>query len=203
MGYHSTFTGSITLDVNDEQGYGGDINDIKTIVLDNGAGNWGDAVSTDTYHPAYADQALRRPRKDETPDDNIIIVEFDDETDFYAGCELPAEMVSIVTALTDLDGVRVVDLHGARSGDDDDDYEVFTWINGTVHSSQDGPLTTTPIDPDAPVSPLVRDWAVVEFLQQAGATDRDLALVKIGKRLQDVEDTRVFTERELAALVGK
>lgn len=200
MGYRSYFSGGMTLDTTD---YTGTLNDLKQVILDNGADQWEGFVSVYLdYEPVWdGHQVTRDTDGNILRDQTRVTVDFDAE-DTCRHHHLNEELVKIATAVQSLDGVRITDVYGTRDGEEDDDFEEFAWINGTVHSNQEGLLTEEPIDQDATVESLVDSEGVTMFLERQGAPTAMLALVELGKRLGNPRDSGVFTESELAALAA-
>lgn len=198
MGYRSYFSGGMQLDTT---GYTGTLDDLKQVILDSGADQWDGYVSVDLdYERVWVDQQFARDADGQIlRDQNQVAVDFDGQ-DTCLHDDLNDKLVKIAAAVQSLDGVRVTDVYGTRDGDEDEDFEQFAWINGTVHSSQQGLLTEKPIDQDAPIESLVDSEGVTMFLERQGAPTAMLALVEVGKRLGDTQDSGVFTESELTAL---
>lgn len=198
MGYHSYFTGSMTLDTTN---YTGTLDDLKQVILDNGAREWKGFTDTFLSHPFVIEnnQVVKDDNGEALPNPNSVYVCFDG-IDTCRHYELNKELVQIATAVQALEGIRVDDLDGTRDGEEDDDFEQFEWVNGTVHSSYEGLLTEEPIDMNATVESLVDSDSVTEFLEQRGVPKEIIALVELGKRLGNLRDSGVFTESELTAL---
>lgn len=163
------------------------ISDIRGVVIANGA--WGNKTEFD--RPVVVERisvavvrACIVPEWEDVPEDAVDVLQ------------------RLLTTLHGMHGIRVQSMTG-RAEYTDGTPGVLSWVNGAIFDSADG--TTGPvIDPDAAKQDLIAAARIRQRLQDAGASPRELAIFNLGARLNDPEDSGVFTPEDITAtLSGK